>query len=228
MSLKTPDDLLKALNDAINDIGNKNPLNPQDRQHIADDLGEVYNYVSACSRKPSFINAVHTISAQNALVSRQNAEIEKQLAAAREVLSEHQRFVENSFDKAEQYFKAIQLGGYAAFFALWSLTKEWLHPIWASTAAVLMIVSTTTFVIWEVYRSTLLALILKRNASLSTGKLEDFVRTRLPNLLEERSGILSLTRSRATVWLISVLSAAVGTGVLLWQLLGTIGRGLLK
>lgn len=228
MPLKAPDDLLRFLTNTINDIRSDNPLNPKDRQRIADDLAEVYNYVSASSRKPSFINAVHTISAQNAQVAAQNAAIEKQLETEREVLREHQGFVENSFDKAEQYFKAIQLGGYAAFFALWSLTKEWLHPIWASIAAVLMIISVSTFVIWEVYKATLVALILKRDASLGTGKLEDFIRTRASKLLEDRSGILALTRSRATVWVVSVLSAAVGTGVLLSQLLGTIARRLIE
>lgn len=221
MPLKAPDDLLRFLTNTINDIRSDNPLNPKDRQRIADDLAEVYNYVTASSRKPSFINAVHTISAQNAA-------IEKQLETEREVLREHQGLVEKSFDKAEQYFKAIQLGGYAAFFALWSLTKEWLHPIWASIAAVLMIISVSTFVIWEVYKATLLALILKRDASLGTGKLEDFIRTRASKLLEDRSGILALTRSRATVWVVSVLSAAVGTGVLLSQLLGTIARRLIE
>jgi hypothetical protein len=228
MPLKAPDDLLGVLNNAINYILSDNPLNPAARRRIADNLAEVCNYVSASSRKPSLINAVHIISAQNAQVAAQNAAIEKQLEADREVLHKHQRFVENSFDKAEQYFKAIQLGGYAAFFALWSLTKEWLHPMWASIAAVLMIISVSTFVIWEVYKSTLLALILKRDASLGTGKLEDFITTRMSKLLDDRSGILAMTRSRATVWVVSVLSAAVGTGVLLWQLLGTIARRLIE
>lgn len=228
MSLKAPVDLLKALNNAIEGMRADNPLNPQDCRRIVEDLTEVYNYVSASSKKPSFINAVHTASAQNAQITARNAEIEKQLEAEREVLREHHRFVANNFDKAEQYFKAIQLGGYAAFFALWGLTREYLHPIWASTAAVLMIVSVSTFVIWEVYKSALLALILKRNAALGTGTLEDFIRTRMSKLIKERSGILSLTRSRTTVWLVSVLSAVVGTGVLLWQLLYTIGRGRLE
>ena len=194
-------------------------MTPADCRRIADDLTDVYNYVSATTQKPSVINVLHANSARD-------AKLERQLTQEREALREHQQFVEDNFDKAEQYLRAIQLGGYGAFFGLWSITKDWLDPLWSSFAAILMIISGTTFVTWEISKGSILAFALRRHAAISAGKLEQFIKSRMIKLTQEKSARSILAESRATVWLLSVFPAVAAIGIMLWQLLGGISRGL--
>ena len=112
MTLKDPIELLRVFDIALTEIKGSSPLASSDRRRIADDLAEVYNYVSASIPKPSFTNAIYARSAHD-------AKQEIQLEQERELLRDHQQFVENNFDKAEQCLRSIQLYGYAAFFALW-------------------------------------------------------------------------------------------------------------
>lgn len=220
MALKNPKDLLKVFESALAEIRGRGPLNPADRQRIVADLADVFNYVAATSQEPSPTNTIYAVAAHDARM----AELSRQEC---ETLRQHREFIEKSFDKSEQYLKAIQLGGYAAFFALWSITKEWLCPVWGLLAALLMIVSGSVFVIWELYKGTLLTGMLRSHASFVKGKLEDFIKLRMPELLDENKRILSLTESRATVWRVSVWPAVAAVSIMLWQLLGVISAGFL-
>lgn len=219
MALKDPKELLRMFDKALTEIRGSDPMSTVDRRRIADELAEVYNYVSAVSQKPSLTNALHAMSARD-------SKLERQLAQERETLREHQQFVENNFDKAEQYLKAIQLGGYAAFFALWSIIGERLNPMWAAIAAILMLISATAFVIWEVCKSTILAFSLKRHASIGGGRIEEFLQSRMLKLTQEKSAVLVLAQSRATVWLVSIIPAIVAVGIMLCQLLTVVSSGL--
>lgn len=219
MALKDPKELLRMFDKALIRIRGTDPMSPVDRRQIADELSEVFNYVSAVSQKPSLTNTLHSMSAQN-------SKVETQLAQERQTLREHQQFVTDNFDKAEQYLKAIQLGGYAAFFALWGIIGDRLNPKWAALAGLLMLISATAFVIWEVCKSTILAFSLKRHASIGGGRIESFLQTRMLKLTQEKPAVLLLAQSRPTVWLVTFIPAIAAVGILLCQLLVVVSSGL--
>lgn len=220
MSLKDPQTLLQELNTVREKLRQAEaPLSQHEQRAMADALTDVYNYVSAASRKSSLTNYTHTTSAHD-------ARVKKQLEEERQQLEMHRKFVEDSFDKADQYLRTIQMGGYAAFFAVWGVTRDWLTPSGAALAAILMTVSATTFIVWEMWRSTILSLALKTHASISGSRIEEFVRTRMSKLIYERATVTSLAQSRASVWLVCVLFAALSLIVLVWQLLGILSNDL--
>jgi hypothetical protein len=220
MAPKDPKELMRLFDDGIKRIRNSDQMSMADRQKIADDLSEVYNYLSAVTNTPSLIKAMHARSAQD-------SKLMNQLAQERETLRAHQEFVENNFDKAEQYLKAIQLGGYATFFALWSIIGGQIHSMWSNIAALLMLTSATSFVVWEVCKSTILAFSIKRHASISAGRLEEFLRSRMSRLVQEKSAVIALAKSRAMVWLVCVIPAVTSIGIMVWQLITSISKALL-
>ncbi|MBP7526700.1 MAG: hypothetical protein KA801_02165 [Syntrophorhabdaceae bacterium] len=219
MALKDPQELLKLFNDAHVKIQGKEPLNAVDRRKIYDDLTEVYNYVSATTRKPSLTNTLYTVSAQN-------NQVEQQFAREKKLLEDIQKFVQDNFEKAKQYLRAMQLGGYAAFFALWSITRDSLSPVWGSLAAVLMLISVVTFVIWEVSKATILTFSLKSYANLVGRRIEEFIKVKVSERTRQESAVMVLAKSRATFWIVSIAPALFGVGILLVQLLVSISRGI--
>jgi len=218
MSLKNSQERLTLLNSIIQELRNDNAsLGSAERRKMADDLSEIYNYVSATSQKPSITNIIHAKSSHD-------ARVKKEREVDREILNSHKQFVETSFAKADQYLKTIQLGAYAAFFTIWGFTRQWLDPKLSAIAAILMIISATTFVVYEIYKSTILALALKKHASISSSGLEEFIQNRFAKFVSEKSNVLSLAKSRATVWVICISTGFVSLAILVWQLLGVLSK----
>lgn len=56
------------------------------------------------------------------------------------------------FDKAAAYTNVFIIGGYAAYWGLWTATKSYLNPLQVLVSALLMLVSIVTFVFFEVYK----------------------------------------------------------------------------
>jgi len=148
----------------------------------------------------------------------QTAKTEKQLEKERQALREHQEFVTNNFDKAEQYLTAIQLGGYAAFFAIWSITKDWIEPAQGSFAALLMLFSATIFIFWVVIKSSILTLSLTTHSSIAAQKLETFLQSRMPGLNREAYAVYLLTKTRPIFWFTCTIPALIAIGLLAYQL----------
>ncbi|OGS92875.1 MAG: hypothetical protein A2061_10185 [Gallionellales bacterium GWA2_59_43] len=186
---------------------------------MADDLSEVFNYVSASSQKPSLTNHIYASSAHDERVG-------EQLEFERQELADHKKFVEQSFEKSDQYLNTIQVGGYAVFFTIWGFSREWIGPLWEVLAAVLMIISASSFIIWEVGKTYLLVNVLRRHASISSGGLQNFLQSRLLRLTEGRSILLSLAQARATVWMVCTTTAMVAVAILVFRLLIYIGKNL--
>lgn len=212
MVLKAPQDLLRDLDATITKMRGGTHLSAAERRHVADDLAEVFNYVSVSSRRPSFTNTLYAASARD-------ARLKQQLDQERATLGEHRQFIEQNFDKAEQYLRTVQLGWYTVFFAVWGFARESFDPAWAILAVVLMMISAIVFIGWEVWKSTLLTLAMKHHVSISSGGLEKFLRSRMSKLIQKSSSVQSLTKVRAYVWLVCVSTAVPSAGIMLWQLL---------
>jgi len=63
------------------------------------------------------------------------------------------RIISGVYEKANAYTNLITVAGYAGFFALWQLTKENLTRTQSLVSALLMVVSITIFVIFEIYKA---------------------------------------------------------------------------
>lgn len=213
MPIKDPQILLQKISSFRKRlIEEKDALTPTEREKMALELHDIGSYIAEIGRKPS-LQTVLLSQAANA------ARIEKQFTAEREQLEFHRKFVESNFDKADQYLRTIQLGGYAIFFAVWGITREWLTPFWGSLAAILMIISAAIFIFWEIWKSTLLSLTLQQHAIIASSTIEEFIRTRMSKLIQVQSKITTLAKARAYVWIICVILAGFSLVVLVVQLL---------
>lgn len=218
MATKDPRELLRDFHNAISQLRDSEFPTQADCRKIANDLRDVYNYVAETTTKPSHVNAIHAISARY-------ARREKQLTNEREALKDAQQFIEDNFDKAEQYFRAIQLGGYAAFFGLWSISNKVLaDPLWPSVSLVFMLTSCSVFVIWELNKTRMLALALKRHATMNAEKLEQLLKSPMTKVPQEKSARSILTEARTTYLITSISSAVVAVAIMFWQLLVNIGH----
>lgn len=207
MSLMDTNEILEALDNILEKVNSGTNLNSEDRDNLAD----AYNYISETRRKPSLTNALRTKSAQV-------AKVENQLEIEREKLKNHKKFVEENFDKAEQYFRAIQFGGYAVFFTIWGFTQTWINPFWGSISALFMICSAIIFSTWEILKSLIFGKYLKDHASLISGKVEEFISSRRTKILKGYNPEVYLSKSRLTFNILSILTALIAIIIFLWQL----------
>ena len=70
-----------------------------------------------------------------------------------ELLEARKKLLSSSYSKAGAYTNMVLGLGYAGFFGLWALTKEYLTNDQVLWAALLMLISLLTFILFEVYKS---------------------------------------------------------------------------
>lgn len=209
--MHSPEEILTNFYNCMQKIQGSDDLDRATRKKIHNDLIEAYNYLSGLHKRPS---AERFIRSQSAHDAKQQEQLEKE----RHLLNEHKSFVENSIDKADQYLKTIQLGGYAAFFAVWGITSPSLNYTLKTTTAILMILSAIAFVGWEIWKATILTLALKRHASITSG-LENFVQNRYHEVIQKNSLSIARIKQRAWVWLFCIGTAIPALLILLTALI---------
>ncbi len=74
---------------------------------------------------------------------------------AKEFLDVYVKIISLFYDKAALYTNVVLLGGYGAFFGLWGITRPLVTDNQARWAAILMVVSIATVVIFEVTKMVL-------------------------------------------------------------------------
>ena len=70
-----------------------------------------------------------------------------------ELLEAQKELLSSSYSKAGAYTNMVLGLGYAGFFGLWALTKEYLTNGQVLWSALLMAISLLTFILFEVYKS---------------------------------------------------------------------------
>lgn len=195
------------------------PLRIDEQRKLAAELTDIYNYVSASVSQPSLLNVIGAQAAQREAVR-------KQLELDQKNLESHKTFVESTFERADQFFRAVQVAGYAAFFGLWALTKDFIDREWAALAALVMLFSASVFVMWEVAKATVLALALRRDARIASSSLEEFVSRRGEGILSKSARVTTLVQWRSTFWILSVVPALTSV-IILGSQLGVYLIGLL-
>jgi uncharacterized membrane protein (DUF2068 family) len=91
---------------------------------------------------------------------------QQQEKVAAEIIESQIKIVSASYDKAVAYTNLIILGGYASFFGLWHLTKDYIGFKQALWAALLMLVSVCVFVFFEVYKMTVTTIGIHKQAKI--------------------------------------------------------------
>ena len=155
---------------------------------------------------------------------------EQQEKVANEIIETQIKIISATYDKAVSYTNLIVIGGYAGFFGLWSLTKQYLTATQARWAALLMLVSVCIFVFFEVYKmvATTKAL-LDRAKILEDPEAKTNPTTLLDKLREYEQAYKRHNVSFIRVWwvnvIVAVATALAAIGILLFSfvcgLLGT-------
>lgn len=77
---------------------------------------------------------------------------QEQERMASQIAEAQQKLITVSYDKAASYTTVIIFGGYAGFFAIWQLSKEYLSKEQALWSALLIMISLLSFVLFEVIK----------------------------------------------------------------------------
>jgi hypothetical protein len=81
---------------------------------------------------------------------------QQQQNLAEKISDAEQKLITVAYDKAATYTTVIIFGGYAGFFALWQLTKDYLSKPQALWSALLILVSIVSFISFEVIKMVLI------------------------------------------------------------------------
>jgi hypothetical protein len=132
---------------------------------------------------------------------------------SKEIIETQIKILSALYDKAVAYTSVIIFGGYASFFGLWSLTKVYLSPGLARLAALLMLLSVLTFVLFEVFKMVVTSRSLYRQSLI----LSDPKGLNDPSILLRRLQDFSQAERKASipfmrVWVVNV-AIAVSTGL---------------
>lgn len=162
-------------------------------------------------------------------VIRQAAE-RQQVELGEKIIETQIKIVTASYEKAVAYTNVIVIAGYAAFFGLWTLTKDYISKDQALWAALLMSVSAATFVFFQVYQMVFTAQSLNsKYLSLDErlkGKTAEAILTELKSLDEEaKRAVLRLLPIWRIHLLIAVSTGLVGIGVLAYAFIAALFSG---
>jgi hypothetical protein len=115
---------------------------------------------------------------------QQLSQKEKQ-QVAKEIVDTQIKIIAALYDKAVAYTNLIIIAGYASFFALWSLTKDYLSQRQALWSAIIISISIITFVFFEVIKMIVTSSsLLARTKAISDPAAENDPNKILANLRE--------------------------------------------
>ena len=127
---------------------------------------------------------------------------------AEEVRRINKEMVTSGYDQARSYTNLLLITGYAGAFAIWNFTREDMTAVGQATIALLLLLSLTTFVVFEVYKMTMLSLILMRHSKVLAAQTTpaDFLREHQKYRTEIE---LSVHRWLLPIWLVSLVVSVV-------------------
>lgn len=149
----------------------------------------------------------------------QQAGEREQERQATEIADAQLKVVTATFDKAAAYSNLMLLGGYAGFFGLWQLTKDYLSKSQALWSALLVLSSLAAFVIFEVVKMV----VTHKGVMAQAAVLRSEAGRKNPQVLIENLNRLSAVQDRSSkrfmvFWAITVgftvLTGFLGAGVL--------------
>ena len=129
------------------------------------------------------------------------------------------KVVTATFDKAAAYANIMLVGGYAGYFGLWQLTREYLSKPQALWSALLVLVSLVTFVLFEVVKMVVVSKSIQRQAAILNSPT---TRSDLQKLTKELNELQAIQEHGSTQFMrfwaltvgVAVSTALAGAGVL--------------
>ena len=133
----------------------------------------------------------------------------------RDLVNAQKELIAHAFGQAQAYTNVVLLAGYAGFFAIWSFLKPELSKGQVLWSALLVSLSLTAFILWEVYQS------FYRSRSLMSLAKTVQDPARFPELIEahrrrEHERILTLKWVWVVAFTFTVVTGFLGVLVLLW------------
>ncbi len=123
------------------------------------------------------------------------------------------------FERQVAYTNTIALVGYAAFFAIWGFTRDVMTTKLNLLAAVLMLISCSTFVLWEVYRMVSDARVVN---SIATG-LQTGGQAGLKAIQRFEAGSAVRAKRFARMWslqlVVALMTGTSAAALMAWSLL---------
>lgn len=159
---------------------------------------------------------------------RQSAEANAKRQAA-EAIETQVKVLSALFDKSAAYTNLMILAGYAGYFGLWQLTKEFLTKQYALWSALLILCSLVTFVFFEVVKM----LIIHHNISAKARILKSPEVQRSPMALQKAFVDIGAVHERVGLhfirfWLVCLVviisTAMAGTGILAYSFVSGLSR----
>jgi len=153
----------------------------------------------------------------------------EQARVAAEISDTQIKVITATFDKSVAYTNLMLVGGYAGFFGLWQLTKEYLSKPQALWAALLVLISLVSFILFEVIKMVHISRAIQKQA----GILNSPATRSDPQLLIKQLNELQAIQERGSIrfmifWAVTVavaLSTALGgAGVLCFAFIGGLLR----
>jgi hypothetical protein len=144
---------------------------------------------------------------------------QQQEKLAADIADAQQKLTTVSYDKAAAYTTVIIFGGYAGFFAIWQLSKEYLSKGQTLWSSLLILISLLSFVLFEVLKMILVTRsVFAKVAVLRRPEVQADPQRLLQELkaLEEsqHSGLRGFMVAWAVTVAISLGGALAGAGIL--------------
>jgi hypothetical protein len=134
---------------------------------------------------------------------------QQQEKLAADIAEAQQKLITNSYDKAASYTTVTIFGGYAGFFAIWQLSKVFLSKQQVYWAALLILISLLSFVLFEV-----LKMVLATRSIMSRAAVLQLPVTRNdPKRLLKALQSLDEAAQRTNRWFIVAWAVSVGASV---------------
>ena len=144
---------------------------------------------------------------------------QEQAKLAAQIGEAQEKLLTTSFDKAATYTTVIIFGGYAGFFALWQLSKDYLSKEQALWSALLILISLLSFVLFEVAKMILVTKsVFRKLAPLKDPAIKNNPQLLLQALQEieqaQTKGMLGFIVAWSVTVFLSLAGAVGGAGVL--------------
>jgi hypothetical protein len=162
---------------------------------------------------------------QNLQVSEEESERRQVEHAVNTMLT----IVSDSYEKMTAYTNLLMVAGYAGFFALWQMSKDFLTKTETLSAALLTLISLAIFVFFEIYRALEQMRLLRRYSNAFMDDKITMSAASLQATMDDYKAKAKGTSSRlSTTWLVvfvlTTLFGLAGTAVLLIALIRALLR----
>lgn len=135
--------------------------------------------------------------------------VDKDLLNAQKELTAH------TFSQAQAYTNLVLVAGYAGFFAIWSFIKTDMSRAQIFWSGLLITLSLTTFMVWEIYASFCRSKSLLGLAR-AVNDPENFLAHLHSHKADEQNRVIRHGRAWAVAFAFTVLTGFSAIGILLW------------